>query len=607
MYIIIGDNYIFDTDIWSDVTETWAEAASLTWVEFSGFEPNGKLLLNPAPTIHHAIEERSTAEFSIIDVLGEYHFDKGEEVQIFASEDGNLLFGGYVEESSEEIISSNNIIKHEISCSDYHYLSDKRIVAKAFTNTTIHAAVDWILDNVLAEEGISIGSIQTSDNLTQYVADYISATEAIDDLAEMAGYTWWISEDKKLYFVDRGTYAAAWDLEETSSYVITDALEKSVKVTNGNPEYRNKQYIKGAKATTDTQTEYKAGDGSTQSWALAYELSEEPEIWEKIGIADYVQKTVGIKGTESDHDYYWSTNDNTINQDFSASALTSSDKIKIIYKGLYPVVAVSANFGEIISRQAIEGDESSGIVEAVFSDSSLTSMDSAMERANALLDHYAEMGKKIEYQTTRSGLSAGVLQGIKITKHNIDDECLIGSIDIEADSLYDYYTVNAYTGPVDDDWTKIFLKLKKYQQSTENVNVGASNVVLVLQTFTKTWTSIESPNIWQPSTYVTLPGDSFFPCFDPDDRIKYIALYYGGHELYRMYRTSQTSTTSQIITTFIIPSQDANDTFDQVKLFGGSSASLTEESGLCVGTYSWSYTKNSLESLQKMFTDNKWS
>ena len=57
-------------------------------------------------------------------------------------------------------------------------------------------------------------------------------------------------------------------------------------------------------------------------------------------------------------------------------------------------MVVTSDFAEIIDRQTVEGAESSGIVENVRSDTSLSSRIAALEEANAILDVYAMEGKK---------------------------------------------------------------------------------------------------------------------------------------------------------------------------------------------------------------------
>lgn len=609
MLVTINGVNQFDTYTWQDVLNlgTWQDVLPYTWYELY-VEENNILMESPTPEVDLSVDKRCTASFTILDIGATKHFKKGQEVEIY-SPNGYKVFGGYIDSSSEELVSGRDVIKHTVSCSDYHYLADKRTVAKAWQDTTVEIIVNYVLDQYLEAEGVTLGEIQAGGTVTQYIANYVQASDVLNDMAERAGFIWFIDEFKRLYFVDRNSYDAEWDLIETNDFLVEDALA-GVHVTHANPEYRNKQYIIGTWEETDEQTEYAKGDGQTTSFPVAYKIGEEPKIYVSVNGGDYTLKTVGKKGIDTGKDWYWAKNDQIVSQDSSATALAATDVLKIVYTGLYQIVVVTSDYSEIADRQTVEGSDSSGIVENVRADSSLSSRTAALEEANAILGVYAMEGKKIEYTTTRDGLAAGVLQHITLSKHDVDDDCLIGNITFRYTNGQDYYDVTAYTGPVEDDWEDIFLKLANTQKKSSNPDdVSTSDVLLVLITFTKTWTAIETPNIWQV-VYVDGTEDAteaWLPCFEDGDRIKYLVLKRNGNEVYRMYRTSQTSTSDSIVTTFIIPSGSANEAVDQAVLVGGDTATIDSGTGIEVETHSFIYTKNSLESLQLQFTSNKWA
>lgn len=607
MLVTIDDVKMFTTHTWGEVSaSTWGAMLTTTWGA-TLLDTNEIILHTPTPKISHSVDKRSTASFSILDPLGSYHFDKGEEVEIW-DEDGGKIFGGYIDSVTEELYKNNTALKHSISCVDYHYLADKRIVAKAWQNTTIETIVNWVLDSILETEGVTLGLIESAGPVNQYIANYVTASDVLDDMKNRAGFVWWIDEYKRLYFVNRGTYNADWDLEENANHILDDAIS-GLSVSNGNPEFRDKQYLLGATEYTDEQTEYSVGDGETTSFVVGYPIVEEPEVWVSINGAAYVEKTVGIKGKDTGKDWYWTSGDNTILQDSSATELTSADKIKIVYVGTYTIVAVSTDFAAILARQAVEGAESSGIVESVKSNTNVIGREAALEECNALLETYAIIGKKVTYTTTRYGLAVGVLQHILFSKHGLDDDVLIANMDISYQHGRNFYEITAYTGAIEESLEDIFLRMSIAQKKAANPdNISTSDVLLVLLTFVKNWTAIETPNIWQTvyADGTVLPGDAWFPCFVDTDRIKYLVLKNNGTELFRMYRTSQTSTANQIVATFIIPSGQANFEVDEAVLVGGSTATLTAGTGVEVETHSFPYLKSSLESLQLQFTSNKW-
>ncbi len=605
MLVIISGDRQFETYKWQDIlADTWGDIKNNTWYSHYLLS-NNTLMLSPTPEVTHRVDKRSTASFTLLDIGATDHFKKGNEVSIY-SNTGYKVFGGYIESCSEELVSGRDVIKHTISCTDYHYLAEKRIIAKAWQNTTISTIVNYVLDQYLEGEGVVLGEIQTSDTISQYIANYVSAAEVFDDLAERAGYIWFIDEYKRFYFVDRSAYNAEWNLIETVDYLVEDVVG-TVTVTNQNPEYRNKQYIVGTWEKTSVQTEYIKGDGLTTSFPVAYKLGEEPLVYVAIGAGDYVLKTVGRKGVDTDKDWYWAKNDQIISQDSDGAPLAETDTLRVVYTGLYQIVVVTSDFAEIASQKIVEN--SSGLVESVRSDVSISTRSAAIEEANAILDVYAKEGKTIEYTTTKDGLAAGVLQAIKITKHDVDDNCLIGEIVFRYAYDQDYYDVTAYTGPVESDWADIFLQMNKSQKKSVNPDdVTTSDVLLVLITFSNDWEESDDPNIWKTCVAdgtVDVTND-LLPCFEDDDRIKYLVLKYQSGEVFRMFRTNQVTTDSSIVTTFIIPSGSANQDIDEAVLVGGDSATMTAGTGIEVETHPFVYVKNSLESLQLQFTSNKW-
>jgi hypothetical protein len=86
-----------------------------------------------------------------------------------------------------------------------------------------------------------------------------------------------------------------------------------------------------------------------------------------------------------------------------------------------------------------------------------------------------------------------------------------------------------------------------------------------------------------------------------------MSLWNDGSELFRKYYTAQTETTdTKIVTTFILSSGEANFEWDQIKIYGGDTATSTFGTGILLNTISDSYIKNNLEALQMVFTDNHW-
>jgi hypothetical protein len=629
MFVSISgtDYYAFNT--WGDVLPTtWAAQLLSSWARVKGPRAS-QVMMNSSPMVRDLVEDRSTADFSILDLNHVYRFTKGEYVTILDSS-LDTMFAGFIDTATELRLTPEGGIEHRISCIDNHYLADKRILATAFVSpSTVADAVTWIITNILAAEGVTVGTIDADIDVIAVSFDYVTASEALDQLSQYAGTTWYIDVDKKLYFIPRTTIPADWNISETGN-ILTNVLANSFSKESGNPEYRNVQYIRGGSAKTDPQTELKPGDGATTSWAVGYRLAEQP-----ISISVYYNgsptptpQLVGIKGVDvgsiPPKDFYWSSNDQVILQDGagvvlkgkSTSPAYAGDILEIKYYGLYQIVTSSADYGAIADRQLVEYS-TSGKVESVRDDSLITDEDSGLDEANAILAHYATIGTKVNYTTLVPGLNVGSLQHITSTIHDMDDDFLITQVekapmyydDLDLENAITQYSITAVSGPVEDYWTKVFLKMNSATSGATLANSSA--VVLQLRNYAHTWTDPDTyPDIWDSAI---ADGnfqldDALVPSFAIGDEVSYISLWKSGVEKFRKYRTAQSRTTGHIITTFIISSGEANTiTWDTVKFYGGDNASSTLGTGTLVYSVAVADgSKNSLLSLQMVFTANSY-
>jgi hypothetical protein len=549
--------------------------------------------------ISDVIAERSIASFVIYGDLGT-HYKKGQPVQIY-DQFNTLIYAGVINNSSEVRESANNSrIIHTIQCQDWTYLADKRIIAKAYQNTTAGEIVQDIITNLLSIEGITSNIIQDGPIVTEAVFNYIPVSTALDSLAEKAGFWWNIDVNKKLSFTSRGTNFAPWSVTWSKLQV------GSVSYQNSNPKYRNKQYIKGGKDITDPQTEVRKGDGNTKSFTLGFPIALVPTI--KVnGIA----KTIGIKSIDSGMDWYWSKGDFVVVQEETAAALLSTDTWSITYQGEFDIVAITANQNEIINNQTLEGT-GTGIVEDVADEPENTSRDSAFDSGMAKIQKYAVEGKSLKFKTIRTGLKPGQLATVTLPEHNLNgDQLLIESVTTMDDSEKNiWYDITCSSGPEVCTWAKMFQAMATRGQAfIIRQNISETQVLITLQTFNKTWMVGTTSNIFKeifPSV-TQYPSVNTYPMFDYQDRCKYIELLDSVNTvLVRKAITKQTgANTSNILSTTFIAPFEGNGNIAKVRFYGGSTANDTPGSGILIDEQLYTRTKTQLEGIQIDKTDVK--
>ena len=453
-------------------------------------------------TIDDGIEGRSTCAFVVVDKSGN-HYEQGESVVIASDlwndlkiwddtliwDDDILHYAGFIEKPTEKKEPGTGIVFHSITCKDMHYLADKRIIAKAYENVTAGSIVADLISDKLATEGVTVGIIQDGPNVIEAIFNYTTVTTALESLAEKAGYIWYIDYDKKLYFMARETLTAPW------TATAADMQAGSVQVEHGNSSYRNTQYVKGGRDITDPLTENKKGDGATRSWTVGFPIAKEPVI--KLNGVAFPVGEIGIRGLEENKKYYWSKGDNTINQDDAETLLASSDTLAITYQGEFDIIVKTMNPEEIADRQDIEGG--SGIVEDVADEMNSTTREAAFEVANAKLKKYGVIGRRLSFRTRRSGLFAGQILTVNLPAHGINVEMLIESVTISTEqNTVIWYDVTCAEGPEQQSWTKMFEVMATRGQSfVVRENISEEEVLITLQSFTKTWESTDSPNIFR--------------------------------------------------------------------------------------------------------------
>lgn len=531
------------------------------------------------------------------------------------------VFGGVIDKPVSNYLSlANNAKIHKIQCVDYLYISDKRIIAKVYTNLTAGYIIKDILTNYLTVEGVTAGTIQDGPNVTQAVFNYCTVTTAIQKLAEMAGFEFNIDANKQLNFFHRATNYNDTVITETSTI-------QNVQVEPVAEDYRNKQYIKAGMDTTDPQTEVKTGDGTSTSFVLSYPLATVPTI-----TLGGVNQSVGIRGVETGKQWYWNKGENIISADNGATPLTSAQALTITYRGLFNIVAISYDQAEINRMQGLDG--TTGIVESVVDDPLSTTRQAAFDSASAKLKRYAKVGRRITFDTTISGLGVGQLINVTLPTYNIDDYYLIESckaVELGTDDGRLLYSLSVVDGSATGGWANFFIQLAAANNNfVVRENIQQNEILSTYQSFTKNWLQTDSINIFKD----VLPSDTLYPSatlypeFEDYNRVKYVAFYdASNNEIFRKQITKQTLGTSNGVTTltsttYIAPfdmqntSGDFNYLYPSGTLYpndllflafnnvsyigwvGGASANSTAGSGYIVDKQAYNHTKTNLESIQ---------
>lgn len=396
-----------------------------------------------------------------------------------------LIFSGYITTPKAQKPGFQPVLIWNISCVGQDFIAKKRVVQASYTNMTCGAIVRDIYTNILAAEGVIMGTIYDGPTISNsliipFTVDgneilsqanfFCKVADALDQLVTAASssgipYYWSIDQNKILDFAPYGALAGS-AIDDTQ----IEQINNPPTITFANPTYRNGQYVTGGVDQTATQTESRKGDGNTTSWPMNFDLASAPTI-----SVNSTTKTVGVKGVDSGRDFYWQQGSPDIVQDSGATKLTSSDTLNVSYVGQFPSTSLVYNAAQVAYQASVDG--TTGIIEEITTDKTLTTAANALAEGGQQLTRYAQQGAQLTFTTLLSGYVPGQICAVNMPYFNlISTSVLIESVTITdgIDNYNIWYQVVAIIGPYDVTYIDFFSRLLSNQAPANAGNIGQS-------------------------------------------------------------------------------------------------------------------------------------
>jgi hypothetical protein len=360
------------------------------------------------------------------------------------------LFAGTVDSITEYRVGISPLISYKINCVDFNQLCDRFLVAEVYESYTAGDIVKDIIDTFMSGESVTYVNVQDGPTVSKAVFNYVTVTQALNELSEISGYNWWIDYDKDMHFCSRLTNASPFSLTDISNNFRNFIVKKTRE------DYRNRQYFRGGQDISSPQTETFLGDGERITFSLSLPVAKVPSSI----TVDAVAKTIGIRQVDTGKDWYWNEGEKEISQDTGGVKLTNVNVLSVTYQGYFPIMIEAYSESAIAERQSVEGG--TGIYEHVSIDTSVNTYEAVQERAEALIRKYAEIPETIEFETDNDGLQAGQLMPINVTLHNINSDYLIQKVSIaDITAKIMRYKITALSGEYVGGWVDFFQSLAR--------------------------------------------------------------------------------------------------------------------------------------------------
>ena len=159
-------------------------------------------------TIRQRTDGQRDASISFYDVLP--NANDGDELEIF--DGATKLFGGIIKSFNVRyftpLTDSFPVLTVDLTSDGYDYIASRKIINISRTNVNVTTIVNDCM-GTLSAEGVVAGTI-TSGPTVSYTQNYVTVKKVLDDMADIAGYVWYIDNSRRLQFVPQQTVTNAF-------------------------------------------------------------------------------------------------------------------------------------------------------------------------------------------------------------------------------------------------------------------------------------------------------------------------------------------------------------------------------------------------------------
>lgn len=155
---------------WSQIDDhlTWDDLdADLTWAGWTTTPTVGariggvwRRVKTGSLRVTDTVDDHSDLSVDVFDAVADGQLQvapaRGEPAEVVYGD--TLLFAGWIDDVSSRYLAADGTVMHTLRVSDHSYLAEKRIVAQVWEDLDAGDIVRWIVDEILAEEGVAPGT-----------------------------------------------------------------------------------------------------------------------------------------------------------------------------------------------------------------------------------------------------------------------------------------------------------------------------------------------------------------------------------------------------------------------------------------------------------------
>jgi len=185
----------------------------------------------------------------------------------------DTLFAGFLENvkrrKTVESATPTNM-SYDLDFVDVGQVLDRRVCLQDYADTTIAAILTDLFTDILTAEGFvsswgGVSQVLAGDtNIENLNSAYKPVSDVLDELAQVAGCTWWMDPYRCLHM------AASTDEQPSAPFALSESVPvRNLSLETAKGEYRNREYYVYDQIWSTTKTVHRRGDGKTGTFFVS--------------------------------------------------------------------------------------------------------------------------------------------------------------------------------------------------------------------------------------------------------------------------------------------------------------------------------------------------
>ncbi|MHB8928757.1 MAG: hypothetical protein ACYC9Q_14140 [Bacillota bacterium] len=394
---------------------------------------------------------RDTASFVLESGDGSVAAQVGQAV-IITNEAGTRLFGGRIS-TAPPTAQGPVAMRYDVTCVDWSDDLTHKLANDEYTNKTCRYIIEDLLTKYASGDGFTTVNVQDGPVIKKIKFPYKDLTWCLDRLAAVAGgYGWYPDSMKDIHFFARETDYAPITITATSKNYI------DMRVDPDRSQLVNKVTLRGGNYVAAAITEHLTGDGRKRVFPLGYKPKSVT-----ISVAGGPAITPGVDNLDDEGSFTWLMNHQEKFVRVAAATATPADAVTIdvTYSPVIPLLVQQTDDASIAETAAREGDD--GIREIIIVDETITSLEAAQARVEAVLAVRSKVAMTGTFMTRETGLKAGQLISIELPKFGLSGWYMIQAVAMRYLGDLNRYVYEVQFGDRPDDIVDFFASLLDVQ------------------------------------------------------------------------------------------------------------------------------------------------